>query len=71
MQYVNRANLPPDVFAAVMRGLPLHHTLLAVTEWGLAQQSVLRVSEVVTQDEFTHDLVLPWRDGLVLVYGAT
>jgi hypothetical protein len=29
------------------------------------------VSNVVVQDEFTHDVVVPFRDGLVLVYDTT
>jgi len=26
------------------------------------------IAEVITQDEYTHDIIVPWRDGLVLVY---
>jgi hypothetical protein len=29
------------------------------------------VAAVVLQDEFTHDVIVPWRDGLVLVYDTT
>ena len=29
------------------------------------------VSEVIVQDEFTHDVVVPRSDGLVLVYDTT
>ncbi|HWQ33764.1 MAG TPA: hypothetical protein VNQ79_13020 [Blastocatellia bacterium] len=39
--------------------------------WAAAQSPPLVVAAVITQDEYTHDLLLPWRDGLTLVYGAT
>jgi hypothetical protein len=29
------------------------------------------VAEVIVQDEFTHDAIVPWREPLVLVYGTT
>lgn len=29
------------------------------------------VSDVIVQDEFTHDVVIPWRQGLHLVFDTT
>ena len=29
------------------------------------------LAEVVVQDEYTHDVVVPWGDGLWLVYDCT
>jgi len=29
------------------------------------------VAEVIVQDEFTHDVIVPWRDGLVRIYDTT
>ena len=29
------------------------------------------VADVIVQDEFTHDVLIPWREGLVLVYDTT
>jgi hypothetical protein len=71
MRIANRANLSPAAHAALGRELPEHHTLLEAVEWSSRQQPPLPVAEVVTQDEFTHDVIIPWRDGLVLVYGVT
>jgi hypothetical protein len=71
MRIANRANLSLDRHAVLERELPEHHTLLEVVNWGLAEQPPALVAEAVTLDEFTHDIVIPWRDGLVLVYGAT
>ena len=29
------------------------------------------VADVIVQDEFTHDVIVPWSEGLVLVYDTT
>jgi hypothetical protein len=29
------------------------------------------VADVIVQDEFTHDVVVPWREGLVLLYDTS
>ena len=39
--------------------------------WVLARRPPEALTEVVVQDEFTHDVVVPWRDGLYLVYDTT
>ena len=70
----NRANLSPARLAGVEGELPHHRTLREMMAWGLAQPAgdclPQVVAEVIVQDEYTHDLVVPWR-GLFLVYGAT
>jgi hypothetical protein len=50
-------------------GLPDLRTLGDVLDWARAQG--LGRPEVVTQDEYTHDVVLPWRDGRWLVFDTT
>ena len=69
MQIVNRANLSADALTALAAALPHVATLLELVPWAHAQ--AVEVIRAVTQDEFTHDLVLRWRGGLYLVYGAT
>jgi hypothetical protein len=48
-----------------------HRTLEEVVRWGLAQKPPRLIQSVVTQDEYTNDVVLPAADGVVLVYDAT
>jgi hypothetical protein len=48
-----------------------HRTLADAVAWGLAHTPPLVIAEVVTQDEYTHDVVLPYRDGRFLVYDTT
>ena len=75
MRIVNHANLSAERLATIESELPEQHTLLAVFNWGREQASGTLapgvVAEVIVQDEFTHDAIVPWRDGLVLVYGTT
>ena len=46
-------------------------TLDQVIRWGLASDPPRLVSDVVVQDEYTHDVVLPHDDGLFLVFDTT
>jgi hypothetical protein len=46
-------------------------TLQEVVRWGFSQQPPRDVAEVVVQDELSHDVVLPWRDGLYLAFDTT
>jgi hypothetical protein len=48
-----------------------HHTLAAVLEWARAQRPPRVVAEIVTQDEYTHDVILPFDGGHFLVFDAT
>jgi hypothetical protein len=48
-----------------------HCTLHDVVVWGLAQSPPRMVSNVVIQDEYTHDVVVPFERGRYLVYDTT
>jgi hypothetical protein len=75
MRVLNYANLSTDVVAQIATDLSGQENLQDVMSWALSAPkgafipSV--VSEVIVQDEFTHDVIVPWRDGLVLVYDTT
>ena len=75
MRVVNRAGLTPEQLAPIERELSGQQNLNDVMKWSLSQPrgtfipSV--VADVIVQDEFTHDVIVPWRDSLVLVYDTT
>ena len=75
MKVSNRANLDQDALSELVREVSNHHSLEAVLRWGSEPESGALlpgvVGAVITQDEYTHDILVPWRAGLVLVYGAT
>jgi hypothetical protein len=75
MSVLNCGNLSAADLAEVEAQVGGHRTIEDVLKWGFAQSSTTMrreiIGEVVAQDEFTHDLIVPWQDELVLVYGAT
>jgi hypothetical protein len=74
MRLTNLAELPENEFAALEKQLAEHKTLQRVLIWASAQPKEdfipQIVAEVVTQDEFTHDCIVPYKD-LFLVYDTT
>jgi hypothetical protein len=71
MQLVDRAGLTADRLASLSDAVPRQETLADAVAWWTGHSQPLRVAEVVVQDEYTHDVVVPWRAGLVLVYDTT
>jgi hypothetical protein len=67
----NRAGVGEMDLAMIARAVDGHRTLEDVVRWGLACVPPRIVADVVTQDEFTHDVVVPYGDGLYLVYDTT
>jgi hypothetical protein len=65
------ANLPPATLSAIEAVVSRHKTLEDVVRWGLALHPARLVERVVVQDEYTHDVVLRWEDGVYLVYDTT
>jgi hypothetical protein len=74
MKVVNRANMPKEIFETLIDELQYHRSLLDILKWARKQPSGELLpeilSELVVQDEFTHDLVIPWRS-LFIVYETT
>ena len=65
------ANVDAATRQALAAALEAQRTLEDVVAWALAQTPPLVIEDVVIQDEYTHDVVLPYRGGLWLVYDAT
>jgi len=74
MKVLNLTNLPENEFAKLEQELAKHKTLGQVLTWATAKPKAdflpQIVSEVITQDEFTHDIIVPYKD-LFLVYDTT
>ena len=74
MRLVNQSKLPAKRIAELAAKIPIQENLRDVMRWALSDPGGFIpqvVANVVVQDEFTHDVVVPWRDGLVLVYDTT
>ena len=61
--------MAPEERVALERALAPVVTLHDLIEWGLARGWM--ITDVVIQDEFTHDVVMPAGDGRVLVFDST
>jgi hypothetical protein len=75
MRILNHANLSAQAIAEIEGELPDQENLKDLMNWALSYPAGTFISQVVAdvivQDEFTHDVVVPWREGLVLVYDTT
>lgn len=56
---------------ALQRAVATHTTMEHVARWVFSQTPPLDIVDIVRQDEFTHDVLVPLPDGLVLVYDST
>ena len=75
MRVLNHANLSPQAIGEIEDQLPDQQNLKDLMNWALSYPAGAFmpqvVADVIVQDEFTHDVVVPWREGLVLVYDTT
>jgi hypothetical protein len=75
IRVLNYADLSREAIAEIEAELSEQHVLTAMMSWALSdsRNSFIPgvVKAVVVQDEFTHDVVVPWGSELVLVYDTT
>lgn len=67
----DRTGLEPAAREALARTLAPLTLLQDVVRWAFARSPPRDVAAVVVQDEFTHDVVLPWEGGRYLVFDTT
>jgi len=68
---IDRAGLAADELARISARVADQDTLGAVVRGCAAQQPPQLIVEVVTQDEYTHDIVIRCPDERYLVYDTT
>ena len=61
----------PDVVARAEAAFAHRPTLADVLRWASEQSPPRQVAEIVTQDEYTHDVVLPFDGSRFLAFDAT
>jgi len=75
MRVSNHANLSSDRLARIEEQLAGQYLLLDVLNWAREQPAGTFlpqiIAEIVRLDEYTHDVIVPWGKGLVLVYDTT
>ena len=65
------ADLAPAERSALTTAIQDLRTLADVLAWARSQNPPRSVAEIVTQDEYTHDVVLPFDGRHFLVFDAT
>jgi hypothetical protein len=75
IRVLNYADLSRETIAEIEAELSGQHSLKDVMRWALSDptKSFIPgvVKDVIIQDEFTHDVIVPWGPELVLVYDTT
>lgn len=64
------ASLDEEVSSRLKRLTAEHTTLEKILHWCMEQKPPIRMEEMIQQDEFTNDLVIPF-EHLFLVYDVT
>ena len=67
----SQGDVDPDRIAGLASELRALPTLADVLAWGRAQSPPRTVTEIVTQDEFTHDVVVELEPRLALTFDVT
>jgi hypothetical protein len=67
----NLAGLAAGELKQLERLLEPQKTLEDVVRFGLTAAPPKMIAAVITQDEFTHDVILPYEGGRFLVYDTT
>lgn len=75
IRVLNYAGLPSEAVANIESELSEQYSLKDLMNWALSDSGKrfipAVVKDVIVQDEFTHDVIVPWGPDLVLVYDTT
>jgi len=69
--FTDLARLSPEEESALRAAVAEHRGLDDVFAWGRRQSPPVHPVDVIKQDEFTHDVLVPLPKGRWLVYGTT
>jgi hypothetical protein len=67
----NRASLAPDEFRLIAALVASHRSVNHAIDWFVKQNPPVLPADMVTQDEYSHDILFAHPGGLWLVYDST
>ena len=67
----NRSRLAPADFARIATAVASYSSIKHALDWLVAHDPPLAPSAMVTQDEFSHDILVPYPGELWLAYSTT
>jgi hypothetical protein len=68
---IDHSGLEPVARQRLADAVACQTTLERALDWGRSHEPPLKVETVLTQDEYTHDVLVPFEDGRYLVYDTT
>jgi hypothetical protein len=71
MQLGNRAGLEQEAFTSLVRDLSGQSSIRHVVDWLGRHEPPLKMEDMLTQDEFSHDILVPYGKELYLVFDST
>ncbi len=71
MEIIEQAAVAADVLTKLEGELRELRNLGDLLDWARSLRPPVHSPTVVTQDEYTHDVVVPWRPPLVLAFDTT
>jgi hypothetical protein len=71
IELTNFASLSPDEREGLDRIVSEHRGIDDIFAWGRQQSPAIVPADVIKQDEFTHDVLVPIPGNRWLVYGTT
>jgi hypothetical protein len=71
IELTDHAGLPKAEAEDLARVVAEHRGLDEIFAWGRQQSPPVHPADVIKQDEFTHDVLVPLGSGRWLVYGTT
>jgi hypothetical protein len=67
----NRANLSSEIFARIAAAVSSHSSIKHALDWMRSHDPPFAPTAMVTQDEFSHDILVAYSSKLWLVYSTT
>jgi hypothetical protein len=67
----NLANLSQDAFAKIAASSGTHRNIKPALDWFLSLTPPVPPTDIVTQDEFSYDILFRHPDGVFVVYDTT
>lgn len=71
MEILDRERIDAETLEALDRAVAGLRTLGDLLDWSRSLPLPVLAPDVVTQDEYTHDVLVPWRASLVLAFDTT
>ena len=71
MWVIDHASLAAPLRATLERELVRFGTLQDVVRWAFSLEPPRDIGEGIVQDEFSHDVVMAWLDGIYLAFDTT